>query len=109
GDGVSPKEGGDMSQYAQKADEFSWAQFFWDNSTLQVLILALLTGIFLNQYSGKQRVVKALQPVATKSFWALHKVMYLAPIGAFGGMAYTVAIYGIDTLLPLGKLLITIY
>jgi aerobic C4-dicarboxylate transport protein len=109
GDGVSPKEGGDMSQYAQKADEFSWAQFFWDNSTLQVLILALLTGILLNQYSGKQRVVRALQPLAAKIFWALHKVMYLAPIGAFGGMAYTVAIYGIDTLLPLGKLLITVY
>ena len=32
-------------------------------------------------------------------------VMRLAPIGAFGGMAYTVATYGIDTLRPLAKLL----
>ncbi len=37
------------------------------------------------------------------------KVMLLAPIGAFGGMAYTISKYGIDTLLPLGKLMITVY
>jgi len=35
--------------------------------------------------------------------------MLLAPIGAFGGMAYTIGKYGIATLLPLGKLMITVY
>jgi len=36
-------------------------------------------------------------------------VMYLAPIGAFGGMAYTIGKFGIKTLLPLGKLMLTVY
>lgn len=35
--------------------------------------------------------------------------MLLAPIGAFGGMAYTISKYGIATLLPLGKLMLTVY
>jgi aerobic C4-dicarboxylate transport protein len=35
--------------------------------------------------------------------------MYLAPIGAFGGMAFTIAKYGIKTLLPLAKLMVTVY
>lgn len=35
--------------------------------------------------------------------------MILAPIGALGGMAYTIGKYGIKTLLPLGKLMLTVY
>jgi aerobic C4-dicarboxylate transport protein len=35
--------------------------------------------------------------------------MLLAPIGAFGGMAFTISKYGIDTLFPLAKLMITVY
>jgi aerobic C4-dicarboxylate transport protein len=35
--------------------------------------------------------------------------MLFAPIGAFGGMAYTIGRYGIATLIPLGKLMITVY
>jgi aerobic C4-dicarboxylate transport protein len=35
--------------------------------------------------------------------------MLFAPIGAFGGMAYTIGKYGIATLLPLGKLMLTVY
>jgi aerobic C4-dicarboxylate transport protein len=35
--------------------------------------------------------------------------MYLAPLGAFGGMAYTVGKFGIQTLIPLGKLMLTMY
>jgi aerobic C4-dicarboxylate transport protein len=35
--------------------------------------------------------------------------MLFAPIGAFGGMAFTIGKYGIATLIPLGKLMITVY
>jgi aerobic C4-dicarboxylate transport protein len=47
--------------------------------------------------------------IAKYVFKALHWVMLLAPIGAFGGMAFTISKYGINTLLPLGKLMITVY
>lgn len=111
GHGVERKNiaGGDITKYTDKVGDFTWSQFFWDNVTLQILVLSLILGVFFSNYSGRQKIVDFLNPIAKKVFWALHKVMYLAPLGAFGGMAYTVAVYGIDTLLPLGKLLITVY
>lgn len=111
GEGVERKviAGGDISRYTSKVDDFTWSQFFRDNVTLQVLVLSLVLGIVFSNHRGRQKVVDLLTPVARKVFWALHKVMYLAPLGAFGGMAYTVAVYGIDTLLPLAKLMVTVY
>lgn len=111
GDGVVTKDikGGDISKYTQSADDFSWIKFFWDNVTLQVLVVAIVLGISLSNYSGRQAVVNLLTPISKKVFWALHKVMLFAPIGAFGGMAFTVAKYGIKTLLPLAKLMGTVY
>jgi aerobic C4-dicarboxylate transport protein len=112
GDGVTPIAGGDLTKIAdftKKAADFSWMKFFWDNMTLQVLVLAIVLGISLSNYSGRQKVIDFLAPISKKIFWALHKVMYLAPIGAFGGMAFTIAKYGIKTLLPLAKLMATVY
>jgi aerobic C4-dicarboxylate transport protein len=109
GKGVQKQESGDITKFTEKAGDFTWAQFFWDNVTLQILVLSLVLGVVFSNYSGRQKIVDFLNPIQKKVFWALHKVMYLAPFGAFGGMAYTVAVYGIDTLLPLGKLLITVY
>lgn len=111
GVGVERKHiaGGDISRYTQQVDDFTWAQFFWDNVTLQVLVLSLVLGIIFSNYSGRQKIVDFLNPIARVVFRALHKVMYLAPLGAFGGMAYTVAVYGIDTLLPLASLMVTVY
>lgn len=111
GDGVVTDsiKGGDISKYTQSAEAFSWMKFFWDNVTLQVLVVAIVLGIVLSNYSGRQKVVDFLAPISKKVFWALHKVMLLAPVGAFGGMAFTIAKYGIKTLLPLAKLMGTVY
>jgi len=100
-------KGGDISKYTQTG--FSWLKFLKENSTLQVLILALISGIVLNYYEHRKKITDFLQLIAKYVFKALHKVMLLAPIGAFGGMAYTISKYGISTLLPLGKLMITVY
>jgi aerobic C4-dicarboxylate transport protein len=50
-----------------------------------------------------------LTVVSKYVFKALFKVMVFAPIGAFGGMAFTIAKYGLKALLPLGKLMLTVY
>jgi aerobic C4-dicarboxylate transport protein len=100
---------GDITKFTQKAEGFSWWKFFLDNSTLQVLVLAIVMGVFLSNYSGRQKVIDFLQPISKKIFWALNKVMYLAPIGAFGGMAFTIGKYGIATIIPLIKLMGTVY
>jgi aerobic C4-dicarboxylate transport protein len=101
--------GGDISKYTTGANEFSWVNFLKDNLTIQVLIIAIAFGIFLSKYSGKQKIIKILTTTSTFVFKALHWVMLFAPIGAFGGMAFTIGKYGIATLLPLGKLMLTVY
>ncbi len=101
--------GGDISKFTSKANTFSWWQFFLDNITLQILTAAIVLGVVMSNHAKREALVDFLAPISKKIFWALHKVMLLAPIGAFGGMAYTIGKYGISTLLPLGKLMITVY
>jgi aerobic C4-dicarboxylate transport protein len=100
-------KGGDISKYTQT--NFSWLKFLKENSTLQVLIVAILFGIGLNYLRYKKDITDVLQLIAKYVFKILHAIMIFAPIGAFGGMAYTIAKYGIDTLVPLAKLMATVY
>jgi len=111
GDGVVTDnlQKGDISVYASKVHDFSWLQFFLDNVTLQVLLVSLILGTVLSKYSGKDKVIYWLSFASKYVFKALHWVMIFAPIGAFGGMAFTIGKYGIATLLPLGKLMISVY
>ncbi|REA58630.1 glutamate/aspartate:proton symporter GltP [Dyadobacter luteus] len=100
---------GDIAVYANKVQDFSWWQFFLDNVTLQVLLVSLILGTVLSKYSGKDKIIGWLSFASKYVFKALHWVMLFAPVGAFGGMAFTIGKYGIATLLPLGKLMITVY
>ena len=100
---------GDISKYTSASKDFSWGHFLLSNSTLIVLLLALTLGIGLSFYRHREKVIVLLKPISKYIFLALHKVMLLAPIGAFGGMAYTISKYGIQTLLPLAKLMGTVY
>lgn len=111
GSGVdtSAVKAGDITTYTRNSQAFSWWKFFRENSTLQVLILAILAGIALNFYSGRERIISFLKLISKYVFKGLHWVMLLAPIGAFGGMAFTISKYGIDSLWPLAKLMGTVY
>ncbi|SFC06119.1 aerobic C4-dicarboxylate transport protein [Flexibacter flexilis DSM 6793] len=99
----------DASKYTQNPKAFSWLQFFMDNVTLQVLVAAIVVGIALNYYGGRERIVAILYKASHWVFTALKWVMYLAPLGAFGGMAYAIGKFGLHSLLPLGKLMLTMY
>jgi len=100
----------DATKYTSgTSTEFSWLDFFLSNFTLQVLVLAIICGIALNYYKKREAVVAILYKWSKVVFKALKFVMFLAPLGAFGGMAYTVGKFGLHTLIPLGKLMITVY
>jgi aerobic C4-dicarboxylate transport protein len=99
----------DVSTYTEKADTFSWWQFFKENITIQVLLVSILTGILLSKFSGSQKIMDGLRYLSKYVFKGLHFVMLFAPVGAFGGMAFTIGKYGIDTLIPLAKLMATVY
>ncbi|KOP39281.1 glutamate/aspartate:proton symporter GltP [Flavobacterium sp. WLB] len=101
---------GDASQYTKSsAKDFSWLQFFFSNFTLQVLLAAIVCGIALNFYQKREQTILVLERISKVVFLGLKYVMYLAPIGAFGGMAYTIGKFGLATLIPLGKLMLCVY
>jgi aerobic C4-dicarboxylate transport protein len=111
GSGVNTRAvaGGDISSYTKSAAGFSWWQFLKDNLTIQVLLFSILFGIFLSKFKGRKRIIDTLFFLSKYVFKALHFVMLFAPIGAFGGMAFTIGKYGLQTLVPLGKLMVTVY
>lgn len=100
--------GADITKYTS-VKGFDWIHFFKENSTLQVLVAALIAGIFFSNSSYRQKIISFLQPIAKVIFSALHKVMLLAPLGAFGGMAFTISKYGLSALVPLAKLMVSVY
>ena len=106
---ISEIKGGDISAYVKQSKEFSWWNFFKENLTLQIVLFSIIAGIILNRLSRKERIIKPLKTISDYVFKGLHLVMMLAPIGAFGGMAYTIGKFGLHTLLPLGKLMICVY
>ena len=100
----------DASKYARQGSHgFDWGQFFRTNLTLQVLVFAIIVGIALSMVSKRDRYLRWLDIASKFVFRLLKYVMYLAPLGAFGGMAFTIGRYGIRTLIPLGKLMLTVY
>ncbi|SDW07825.1 aerobic C4-dicarboxylate transport protein [Hydrobacter penzbergensis] len=100
----------DASKYTgARSSHFSWIGFFQSNITLQVLLAAIVTGIVLNYSRYRPAALRLFQTLSRYVFGALKYVMYLAPLGAFGGMAFTIGKFGLSTLMPLMKLMACVY
>lgn len=83
---------------------------FAKGEILQVLLIAILFGIALQKIGGRVSVVYALIEKLSELLFAIVKmIMILAPLGAFGAMAFTVGAYGLASLLSLAKLMGTFY
>lgn len=100
---------GDITKYSGAPISISWVQFFKDNITIQVLLVAIIAGIIISKSTHKDTILSGFYFCSKYVFKGLHWVMKLAPIGAFGGMAFTIGKYGLATLLPLGKLMLCVY
>jgi aerobic C4-dicarboxylate transport protein len=98
----------DPSKYTASPNFHIWS-IIKDNANLQILVLAIIVGLILNFLNKKENYIHALGRVTHYVFIGLKYVMYLAPIAAFGGMAFAVGKYGLASLIPLGKLMGTMY
>ena len=108
GSGVMPLEG-DVSDYIQRAEAFSWLSVLRENITLQVLIVSIVFGTVLSLLQVKHAVLPWLGKAMHWLFTLLLGVMLLSPFGAFGGMAFAIGRYGIGVILALGKLMLCVY
>nr|WP_300012980.1 dicarboxylate/amino acid:cation symporter [Methylovulum sp.] len=83
---------------------------FAKGDILQVLLFAVLFGCSLAVLGDKGTEVQALiSKISEVLFGIVETVMKLAPIGAFGAMAFTIGQYGVDSLVPLAKLMGSFY
>jgi aerobic C4-dicarboxylate transport protein len=83
---------------------------FADGDILQVLFLAVLTGLALSRLPDlAERGARALDAVMKVLFAILRIVVRAAPLGAFGAMGFTIGKYGPAALIKLGALIASVY
>ncbi|NVZ29517.1 dicarboxylate/amino acid:cation symporter [Pseudomonas gingeri] len=111
-----------VAAYADKAHELSTSGFlmniipdtlvsaFAQGAILQILLVALLFGAVLAGLGAKARAVNQLIDDLSKVLFGIVGIITrLAPIGAFGAIAFTIGTYGVGSLLPMLKLIGTFY
>jgi aerobic C4-dicarboxylate transport protein len=77
---------------------------------LQVLLFSVLFGFALHRFGGRGTLVfDMIEKSSHVLFSIVGIIMRVAPIGAFGAMAFTIGKYGVGSLLSLGKLMGTFY
>ncbi|MFC5591379.1 C4-dicarboxylate transporter DctP [Sporosarcina soli] len=116
-------EKGDVSKYtAEGGASINWIEFvtqivpsnmvdaFAKGDILQVLFFSILFGVGLAALGEKGKIViEFLDKLSLVFFKIIGYVMRAAPIGAFAAMAYTIGHYGLTSLVPLGKLMMSVY
>jgi aerobic C4-dicarboxylate transport protein len=83
---------------------------FAKGEILQVLLIAVMFGFALHRFGGRGTMVfDFIEKTSHVLFTIVGFIMKLAPIGAFGAMAFTIGKYGVGSLFSLGKLMGSFY
>jgi aerobic C4-dicarboxylate transport protein len=83
---------------------------FTGGDLLQVLLVAILFGFACTRLGETGRQVSGwLEKIVAVFFRIIHTIIWLAPVGAFGAMAFTVGRYGLSALIPLASLITCFY
>ena len=111
-----------LIKITSQANELNWVDFFShiipDNifksfvqgDILQILFFSILFGAALSKLGNYgTSLVASFEKINKVIFNIMKLIMRLAPIGAFGGMAFTIGQFGFGTLLLLGKLMLSFY
>jgi len=111
-----------VAGYVSQGEDQGWGTFlsdlvpssivgaFAEGNVLQVLFFAVLFGIALKLVGPAATPIGvAVDRLGKVIFQVLRIVMYAAPVGAFGAMAYTIGKYGLHTLTSLGELIAIFY
>ena len=111
----------EVAQYAQAGKEQSITAFllniipdaavgaFTRGDILQVLLFAVLFGFALHAVGREGALFRMIEQASAVLFRIVAMIMRLAPIGAFGAMAFTIGKYGVDSLAPLARLMACFY
>lgn len=119
---ISTMQLGDVSKYTTAGAQQSTLEFllhivpsnvvaaFASGELLPVVFFSVLFGVALTAVGDAGRdIADLLVRFQAVFFKIVSMVMVLAPIGAFGAMAYTVGTFGLKTLVPLARLMLDVY
>jgi aerobic C4-dicarboxylate transport protein len=122
GKGVAPILNNQKLSTPLATENINWIEFianiipnniidsFSRGDILQILFFAILFGFGLSRMNQSAAPLLAtFERLSQVIFNMMKFIMKLAPLGAFGGMAYTIGTYGLATLLPMGKIMIAVY
>ncbi|MCK9403455.1 MAG: C4-dicarboxylate transporter DctA [Chitinophagaceae bacterium] len=111
-----------LDKYTNAAKEMNWGEFFSHiiptnimdsfakGDLLQVLFFGVLFSVAITKMgTGGAKLISVFENLNKAFFNVIHIVMKFSPIGAFGGMAYTIGKFGFGSLVLLGKLLLAYY
>jgi aerobic C4-dicarboxylate transport protein len=111
-----------VAVYAQQAEQQGVIAFLLDvipnsvvgafasGNILQVLLFAILFGFALHRLGNAGTMMfNVIESFSKVIFGVINMIMRLAPIGAFGAMAFTIGKYGVGSLVQLGQLIICFY
>ncbi len=111
-----------VSGYISKGESSHWYDFifhivpdsavgaFANGDVLQVLFFSVLFALALHALGDRGKpIIQGIEWLSQAFFQVIRIVMYAAPIGAFGAMAFAIGKYGIGTLTSLFSLIMTFY
>lgn len=110
-----------IAQYTSSAQHLSSVDFvlniipdqiasaFARGEILQILLIAIMFGLALAVYEKGKPILDGIYNLSNIFFKMLNYIMYVAPLGAFGAMAFTIGRYGIKTLIQLGNLMLCFF
>jgi aerobic C4-dicarboxylate transport protein len=119
---VSAMPKGDVSAYAAQGQGMKFVDFmthivpssavdaFAQGDILQIVFFAVLFGFAVVTLGKSAAPLTGVLETALDVFFRIVAlIMKVAPLGAFGAMAFTVGNFGLATLLPLGRLMLDVY
>jgi aerobic C4-dicarboxylate transport protein len=89
----------------------SFVSPFVENEILRVLVLAILVAASISMLAERQRkpILAVFEAASKVIFGMIRLIMWVAPLGAFGGMAYTISVFGADSLSNLAQLMVVFW
>lgn len=112
----------DVSKFAEQGKALSFVGYlmeivpsspvkaFADGNILQIVFFAVLFGVAMTAVGTHAApLIQVLDRLNAVFFRVVHLIMIVAPVGAFGAMAFTIGNFGLHSLLPLGRLMLDVY
>ena len=107
---ISAAKGDSVTAHLLAIIPNSFVDAFAKGDLLQVLLLAILSGVAVSQLGPVgERIAAGIEAAGRMFFRIIGIIVHVAPIGAFGAMAFTIGAFGLKSLVNLGELVVLFY